>query len=235
MSTSRLADAGHPSGGVGKVVCYNAGMPQLILASTSPRRRALLALLRLPFGLATPDVDETPLPGEAPTALVRRLARLKAEAIAREQPTAVVLAADTVVALGDEALGKPMDANDAARMLRALRGVPHNVFTGLAVARGAQVWEDVIASQVTMRPYTDADIAAYVASDDPLDKAGAYAIQHPHFAPVARLDGCYANVVGLPLCAVRGLLAQAGVAVPPSLVDGCAPPTVCVVPENIIP
>lgn len=206
-------------------------MTQLTLASTSPRRRELLALLGLPFTLVAPDVDERPLLGETPVTLALRLARAKAETVARDEPTGVVIAADTVVALGNEVLGKPVDAADAARMLRALRGAAHDVFTGVAVARGSQVWEEVVASQVAMRPYTDAEIAAYVASGDPLDKAGAYAIQHPEFQPVAELHGCYANVVGLPLCAVRRLLIQAGVAAPPSPIDACAPPTVCVVPS----
>lgn len=208
-------------------------MTAIILASTSPRRRALLALLGCPFDLATPDVDETPLPSETPTALARRLARLKAATVAREEPTAVVVAADTVVALGGEVLGKPMSADDAARMLRALRGLPHDVFTGVAVARGAQVWDAVVTSQVIMRPYTDEDIAAYVASGDPLDKAGAYAIQHPSFQPVADLQGCYANVVGLPLCAVWRLLREAGIDTPPGLINDCAPPRVCAVPREM--
>lgn len=212
-------------------VWYNRGMLPLILASTSPRRRALLGLLGVSFTLAAPDVDETPLVGETPAALAARLARAKAETVARGEPDAVVIAADTVVALGNEVLGKPVDAQDAAWMLRALRGAPHDVLTGVAVAHGKQVWGEVVASQVTMRAYTDAEIAAYVASGDPLDKAGAYAIQHPGFQPVADLRGCYANVVGLPLCAMRRLLTQAGVAVPPGVIDGCAPPQVCVVPS----
>lgn len=205
----------------------------LILASTSPRRRDLLAMLGIPFTLAAPDVDEASLPGETPGALARRLARLKAKTITRREPTAIVIAADTVVALGDDVLGKPVDDDDAARMLRALRGAPHEVYTGVAVACSGQVWEDVVASQVTMRPYSDAEIRTYVASGDPLDKAGAYAIQHAEFQPVAALHGCYANVVGLPLCAVQRLLRQAGLPLPPSVVDGCHPPVECAVPRDM--
>ena len=208
-------------------------MPPLVLASTSPRRRALLGLLGLPFTVVTPDVAEEPLPGETPPDTARRLARLKALAVAQAHADAVVIASDTVVALGAQQLAKPVDAEDAARMLRALRGPLHAVYSGVAVVWAGQVWDSVVETRVQMRDYTDAEIAAYVASGDPLDKAGAYAVQHPVFAPVARLDGCYANVVGLPLCEVQRLLRAAGVALPPSPIDGCAPPAVCLVPRDM--
>lgn len=210
---------------------YNTAMPPLILASTSQRRRLLLPLLGLPYTVVAPDVDETVLPDETPTAMVLRLARLKVQTVARLHPEAVVLACDTTVALGDEVVGKPVDAADAVAILRRLRGGPHMVYSGVAVARDGQMWDEVVETDIVMRPYTDAEIDTYVATGDPLDKAGAYAVQHPTFTPVARLAGCYANVVGLPLCAVRRLLIQAGVAAPPSSIDACAPPTVCVVPS----
>ena len=208
-------------------------MPPLILASTSQRRRLLLPLLGLPYTVVAPDVDETVLPHETPPATVRRLARLKAATVARLHPDAVVLACDTTVALGDEVVGKPVDAADAAAILQRLRGGGHMVYSGVAVARGGQMWDAVVETSIVMRPYTDAEIEAYVATGDPLDKAGAYAVQHPVFAPVARLVGCYANVVGLPLCATARLLHQAGLPLPPSVVDGCVPPTACAVPRDI--
>jgi len=140
-----------------------------------------------------------------------RLARAKAHA-ADTDGRGWILAADTVVALHDESLGKPRDAVAARAMLRRLRGIPHAVHTGVTLLHAE---EDVtftrrVTTQIWMRPYSDAEIETYVAEGDPFDKAGGYAIQHPHFDPVARLDRCYANVVGLPLCAVLALLRQAG-------------------------
>ncbi|MFN8483200.1 MAG: Maf family protein [Anaerolineae bacterium] len=205
---------------------------QLILASTSARRKRLLALLGLPFDVAAPGVAEDLLPSETPSDAVMRLARLKAQAVAAAYPNAVVIACDTDVADGDMLLGKPADAEDAARILRGLRGGQHMVYSGVAVARGGRLWSELVATRVTMRDYADAEIAAYVATGDPLDKAGAYAVQHADFTPVARLEGCYASVVGFPLCAVRRLLRQAGVALPPSVVEGCDPPRVCAVPRG---
>lgn len=201
--------------------------PHLILASTSTRRKRLLALLGAPFDVAAPGVAEDLLPGETPASAVMRLARLKAEAVAEMHPDAVVVACDTDVADGDTLLGKPTDAQDAARILRGLRGGQHMVYSGVAVARDGQLWSELVATRVTMRDYSDAEIAAYVATGDPLDKAGAYAVQHEDFTPVARLEGCYASVVGFPLCAVRRLLMQAGVSLPPSIVEGCDPPRAC--------
>lgn len=208
-------------------------MPHLILASTSQRRRLLLPLLGLPYTVVAPDVDETVRPGETPPETVRRLARLKALTVAQLHPDAVVLACDTTVALGDEVVGKPVDAVDAVAILRRLAGGQHMVYSGVAVARGGQTWDEVVETDIVMRVYTDAEIDAYVATGDPLDKAGAYAVQHPVFAPVARLVGCYANVVGLPLCATRRLLHQAGLPLPPSVVEGCQPPLECAVPREI--
>jgi MAF protein len=120
----------------------------------------------------------------------------------------LVLAADTTVALANEMLAKPVDAADAVTMLRALRDRDHRVMTGLALARGdAVLWSTVFSTTVRMRPYGDDEIERYVASSQPLDKAGAYGIQDGSFRPVARIDGCYTNVVGLPLCEVRLALA----------------------------
>ncbi|MFN8476078.1 MAG: nucleoside triphosphate pyrophosphatase [Anaerolineae bacterium] len=207
-------------------------LPQIILASTSARRRRLLGLLGVPFDVAAPGVAEDLLPGESPPDAVVRLARLKAEAVAAAHPEAVIVACDTDVADGDMLIGKPADADDAVRILRGLRGGQHMVYSGVAVARDGQIWSELVATRVTMRDYSEEEIAAYVATGDPLDKAGAYAVQHEDFTPVERLEGCYASVVGFPLCAVRRLLIRAGVTLPPSVVEGCDPARVCAVPRE---
>ena len=187
--------------------------PQIILASRSPRRQALLAALGVRCTVDAADVDETPLPGEAPDALVCRLSQVKAAAVAARHPEGVILAADTLVTLDGRLLGKPADTDEAVAMLRALRGRTHHVFTAVCVAADGRPTARLSTSTVTMRPYADAEIAAYVATGDPLDKAGAYAIQHPVFAPVAAWEGCYASIMGLPLRLVREMLEDAGVAV----------------------
>ncbi len=186
-------------------------LPRLVLASGSPRRRALLARLGLAFDVAIPAVDETPLPGEAATALARRLAGAKAEAALACRPESVILAADTVVSHEGRLLGKPADVGEARQMLEALRGRRHEVVTAVRLARaGHPPLEGAARTAVWMRFYADAEIAAYVATGDPFDKAGAYAIQHPGFRPVARLVGSYTNVVGLPLEVAAKLLRAAG-------------------------
>ena len=184
-----------------------------VLASASPRRRHLLAGLGVRFEVVVADVDEAPEPSEPAEALARRLARDKALTGAERRPRAAVLAADTVVALGDRLLGKPADAEEARAMLRTLRDRSHLVVTGLALATGSGaelVWHAAVETRVDMRAYTDDEIERYVATGRPLDKAGGYAIQDPEFAPVARIVGCYPNVVGLPLCETRQALAAAG-------------------------
>lgn len=196
---------------------------QLILASTSSRRRELLQALGLPFRVVPADVDERQQTGESPAALVQSLSQAKAAAVATRYPDAVIVAADTVVVLDGLVLGKPADAQEAARMLRALRGRSHLVYsavTALAAATGRQATA-VSESHVWLRDYSEAEIAAYVASGDPLDKAGAYAIQHRHFTPVARIAGCYASVMGLPLGHLARVLAAVGVAVPVDVAQAC--------------
>jgi len=183
----------------------------LILASQSPRRQALLAALGLAFAVDAADVDETPLPGEAPDALVCRLCRAKAQAVAVRQPHAVVLAADTLVALDGRLLGKPADPAEATEMLAVLRDRTHQVYTAVCVAHAGDQRARLAISHVTMRSYSDDEIATYVASGDPLDKAGAYAIQHPLFSPVAGWTGCYTSIMGLPLWLVTEMLAQVGI------------------------
>lgn len=204
-------------------------IPRFILASGSPRRRELIASLGIPFEVVKSDVDETQHPGEPPYEYVKRLSIEKAEAVAGQVTAspAVVLAADTIVVLAadtigvdaqGEILGKPVDADDARQMLRRLRGRDHIVCTAVTVDKiGAQhaaplrqTLTELTYTTVMMRDYADNEIEAYIASGDPFDKAGSYAIQHAGFHPVARIDGCYTNVVGLPLCAVRRALAGIG-------------------------
>lgn len=183
-------------------------MRPLILASASPRRRQLLALGGWAFDVRAVNADETPLPGEAPEAFVRRMsetkARLAAQSLNGAVPGSLILASDTTVVLDGQILNKPADAPEAAAMLARLRGRDHTVLTAITVldtADGA-AHTDLARSRVPMRAYSDAEIAAYVATGDPLDKAGAYAIQHPDFQPVdrAQFTDCFANVMGLPLC-----------------------------------
>ncbi|MCX7670530.1 MAG: Maf family protein, partial [Anaerolineae bacterium] len=196
-------------------------MPELVLASRSPRRQELLAGLGLSFVIDAAEVDESPLPGEPAEALVARLSRLKATVVAARHPAALVLAADTVVVLEGVVFGKPATAAEAIAMLVALRSRTHLVHTAVTVAHDGHLQTQLSSTAVTMRPYSDAEIAAYVATGDPLDKAGAYAIQHPIFAPVASWEGCYAGVVGLPLGLVAALLAAAGMAVPSDVAAAC--------------
>jgi septum formation protein len=183
----------------------------IILASNSPRRKDLLTLLGLPFRACPAEIDEQPLPGEAPVAYVLRLAEGKARAVAAQvPPDSLVIAADTTVADGINILGKPVDERQAAEMLIRLRGHLHQVYTAVAILRAPDgiLLLDACATDVPMRDYSQAEITAYVATGDPLDKAGAYAIQHTGFHPVEHLEGCYANVVGLPLCHLTRLLRQ---------------------------
>jgi septum formation protein len=196
-------------------------VPLLVLASGSPRRHQLLGELGVPFDVRPADVDESPRPGEDAEALVRRLAVDKAEAglVAAPERPIVVLAADTLVAVEGEVLGKPVDEADAARMLRRLSGTRHQVMTGVAVATAdatgtASTLEVVVATtHVHMAPWSEDEIAAYVASGEPMDKAGSYAIQEGADRKVTRIEGDFDNVVGLPLAVVRPLLAGAGIVV----------------------
>jgi len=175
----------------------------LILASNSPRRKQLLGLGGWGFEIKPVEIDENPLVGEQPKAYVRRLAASKARAAAGDAaPDDIIVAADTTVVDQGEILGKPSGPGEAEIMLRRLRGRRHQVYTALAVLRVAdgKMLIDWCVTEVPMREYTDDELQAYLASGDPLDKAGAYAIQHREFHPVVHLEGCYANVVGLPLC-----------------------------------
>ena len=183
---------------------------RIVLASGSPRRRELLALLGVEFTVVAPDVDETPRPGETPPDLVGRLAVAKAAAVAVRQPDAVVIGADTAVAVGDEIFGKPIDADDARRMLRALSGRTHVVHTSVAVAADGDVTIANASSDVTFGPLSDADVEWYLGTGEPFDKAGAYALQGAGGAFVTTVSGSVSGVLGLPLHETAALLRNLG-------------------------
>jgi MAF protein len=210
----------------------------LILASGSPRRRELLSLLAMPFVVCPADVKEENHVGESAAQMVQRLSRDKACAAATRAQGGLVLAADTTVSLGGQVLGKPADAADAVAILRSLRARQHTVFSGLTVIDVRSGWmrTELAESTVWMRNYGDDEMATYVATGNPMDKAGAYAIQYGDFAPVACIAGCYANVMGLPLCHVYRLLREIGVAPTQTPVAACnrANKRTCDVAQSIL-
>ena len=191
-------------------------MVELILASQSPRRRELIKLLGYPVRVMSADVDESLVTEPDPAINVIGTARLKAVKIAEQwrqssgNGDVVILAADTTVALAGNMLGKPVDTADARHMLKALRNRSHEVHTGVVLMALGMEREvsGVNTAVVTMRDYSETEIETYIASGDPMDKAGAYAIQHPAFRPVARLDGCFTGVMGLSVCHLLHLFAQ---------------------------
>ncbi|AEI66078.1 Maf-like protein [Corallococcus macrosporus] len=185
----------------------------LVLASASPRRRELLSQLDLRFTVSAADIDETPHAGEPARDYVGRLAREKARVVAARHPGAWVLAADTTVALGAELMGKPRDAEEAQAMLTRLSGRTHDVYTGVALA-GRHEEALVVHTRVTFRALSAAELAWYANTGEPLDKAGAYAIQGRGGVLVAGVEGSPSNVVGLPLAETVALLERAGVPVP---------------------
>ena len=199
-----------------------APLPALILASGSPRRRELLAALGLPFAVRVSDVPE-PLTDAPPAEQATDLAIAKAQAVAATAPDAAVIGADTIVVLDGRPLGKPADAAEAATMLRSLRGRAHQVVTGVAVARGGRVWSAAVTTTVQMRAYDDDAIADTIDRGEPFDKAGGYAIQDERLAPVERIDGCYCNVMGLPLWLLTGLLGRAAPELPAANPDQALP------------
>lgn len=183
---------------------------RVILASASPRRRELLALVGIRHEVRPADVDESLLDGEAPAAHAERLARAKARTIAAREPDAVVIAADTIVVVDGDVLGKPDDARSARAMLGRLTGRTHTVLTAVAVARGPQTESAVESVDVTFRRLTAEEIDAYVATGEPMDKAGAYGIQGFGATIVERVDGDYFSVMGLGLRRLTELLARVG-------------------------
>jgi septum formation protein len=177
------------------------GAYMLILASASPRRHELLLAAGLPHVVRTSSIPEVRLAAESPTAFVQRVAEEKARAVSRELGD-VVLAADTVVCLGEEMFGKPRDDQDAQRMLRILSGHDHFVYTGICILAGDRTIKDLAASKVSFAVLTEQEIQEYTRSGETRDKAGAYAIQGWASRFVTQIQGCYHNVVGLPISLV---------------------------------
>ena len=184
----------------------------VILASQSPRRRELLGLTGLDFIVRVADIDETMDPGKAPFDEVARVSSMKALAIPRE-PEDVVIAADTIVVCQGQVLGKPKDEADAFRILSLLSGGHHEVMTGLTVLRGDEIITHTEVTKIHFRPLLPQEIRAYIATKEPMDKAGAYGIQGRGGLFVEQLVGDYFNVVGLPVCRTAQLLAEAGIGI----------------------
>ena len=182
----------------------------IVLASGSPRRTQLLTMLGIAHEVDPAHVDETPEPGEAPATTADRLARVKARTVAARHPGREVLAADTVVVLDGESLGKPADADEAAATLRRLAGREHVVITAVALARDDALWERRDETRVRFRPLDDVTIRHYIATGEPMDKAGAYGLQGYGSVLVDRIEGDCFGVIGLPLRLVTDLLAAAG-------------------------
>jgi septum formation protein len=180
----------------------------LVLASASPRRQELLRSAGIPFEVQPADLSEDPLPGEGARECAGRLAREKALAVARQRPHDCVLGADTVVVVDGQLLGKPSDAADAARMLRLLSGREHQVITGVCLVVSGQSSVASETTLVTLSELTDKEIADYVVSGEPMDKAGAYAIQGIASRWIPRIEGDYSNVVGLPVALVFRMLRE---------------------------
>ena len=198
----------------------------ILLASASPRRRELIKLLGLPVETTSADIDEVPLPGEQAAEMAVRLSKDKTARVLPfiPHPSAfILLASDTVVSLDGEPLGKPSAAAEARSMLRRLRGRTHQVYTAITLIdlQTDRSITDLACSDVPMRAYTDEEIEDYIASGDPFDKAGAYAIQHNGFHPVENFSQCFANVMGLPLCHVVRSLRQLGIEAPSDVSARC--------------
>ena len=196
----------------------------LVLASGSPRRRQLLGLLGVEFEVVVSDVDESVVTVADPAVNAMETARLKAVAVAeRVGDGVVVLGSDTNVAFGELILGKPRDEREAFETLVMLRGKVHQVHTGVVLMGGvsAEIHQFTHTSDVYMRDYTDEEIITYIKTGHPMDKAGAYGIQHPDFRPVAHYTGCYASVMGLPICELADPLRKMGLVLPEAIVTDC--------------
>jgi septum formation protein len=185
--------------------------PRVILASQSPRRRELLTLVGITHEVRPADIDETYLAGEKPAPHAERLARGKCAVIAEREPDALVIGSDTIVVVDGEVLGKPKDEGDAAQMLRRLSGRSHIVVTAVAVAWGGEIRSAVEEVNVTFHSLSDDDITAYIATGEPMDKAGAYGIQGYGATIVERVDGDYFAVMGLPLQLLVRVLRELGI------------------------
>jgi septum formation protein len=185
--------------------------PRIVLASGSPRRRQLLDMVGIAHDVAAADIDESLREGETPRAYAERVAREKGQVIVPRAPDAVIVSADTIVVVDGEVLGKPLDASDAGRMLRRLSGRDHLVYTAVCVRRGTHIESGVEEVSVTFRDLSDEDIARYVATGEPMDKAGAYGIQGFGATIVRRIEGDYFAVMGLALGLLVRLLARIGI------------------------
>ena len=185
-------------------------MKPIVLASGSPRRKQLLEMLRIPFRVVPPDVDEHVLSGESPDAYVTRLSRAKAQAVAPRAPGDVILAADTTVVLGGKIFEKPTSPAHAVQMLEQLQGKTHEVLTAVAVAQDGKLEQALDVSRVTFRAIDRQTLQEYVATGEPLDKAGAYAIQGLGAPLIERVEGDFFGVMGLPLRLALDLLAKFG-------------------------
>jgi septum formation protein len=183
----------------------------LVLASASPRRRELLSNAHISFEVHPAEINEDPLPNEPAKAYAERLARQKAQAVAQQHPNNPVLGADTIVVIDNQILVKPVDAADAARMLRLLSGRTHQVMTGVCLVMSGCHTVASETTAVTMTKISEQEIADYISTGEPMDKAGAYAIQGIASRWIPRIEGDYSNVVGLPVALVYRMLRQAGV------------------------
>jgi len=203
-------------------------MTEFILASKSPRRKTLLRNLIDPFFVVNSEVDERGIPGEKPDDFVLRLAREKAftggkGVLAKSPDNTFVVGADTIVVDGTEILGKPLDEMDAARILKQLRGKTHKVLSSIALYNlsTGDIQTRLVCTEVVMREYTDDEIQDYITSGDPMDKAGAYGIQNSDFNPARELFGCFANVMGLPLCHLAVLMKEVGIETDHTVANRC--------------
>ncbi len=186
-------------------------MNKLILASGSPRRKEFLSYLGIPFSIVIPHADESVLKDEAPSELVKRLSRLKASAVAKEYPDSVVIAADTVVSLNSEILGKPKNREESFLMIKKLQGKTHTVYTGTTIQQNNKVKNFVCATYVTFAHLDDDLILTYVNSGEGDDKAGAYALQGIASMLIESVKGSVSTVIGLPICEVRECLKEFGI------------------------
>jgi septum formation protein len=195
---------------------------KVVLASNSPRRKELITLSGWSCSHSPADIDETPHLNENPADYVRRLAKEKAAACINRN-NEIVLAADTIVVDENKILGKPVDKDDACRMLKQLRGHSHQVMTAVVLLNPitGRMEKELCSTDVPMRNFSDAEIDDYVASGDPLDKAGAYAIQHAGFHPVESFRGCFASVMGLPLCHIKRMAKRLREPISESLESEC--------------
>lgn len=201
-----------------------ARVPDVVLASASPRRAAVLRMLGLSFSVVPADVEERRKPGEPPRRYVERLSRAKVRRVMAGSPDTLVVGGDTVVAMDRRVLEKPRDGADAVRMLSSLSGSEHRVYSGLAVAVGGRIASNVAAARVIVRPLSREVIEAYVATGEPLDKAGAYGIQGRGASLVERIEGDYYAVVGLSVAAFVDLVPSVGFEYLPDGLAALPPP-----------